>query len=82
MALHLEDQRREEIEKIVTEKLKEALSSDGLISEAMKMDERFVYIGKEIYALKTDIKQLREDLNKLLERDILRALERLKQEIE
>jgi len=82
VALHLEDQRREEIEKIVTEKLKEALSSDGLISEAMKMDERFVYIGKEIYALKTDIKQLREDLNKLLERDILRALERLKQEIE
>ena len=81
MALHLEDQRREEIEKIVTEKLKEALSSDGLISEAMKMDERFAYIGKDIYTIKNDVQKLREESDKLLERDILRALEKLKQEI-
>jgi len=60
--IHLDDADREEIEKIVTEKIKEALGSGGLISDAMQMDERFVYVGKEVYALKNDIKKLREDL--------------------
>ena len=60
--IHLDDADREEIEKIVTEKIKEALGSGGLINDAMQMDERFVYVGKEVYALKNDIKKLREDL--------------------
>jgi hypothetical protein len=86
--IHLDDEDRveieeiitEKIEEIITEKIKEALGSGGLISESIKMDERFAYLGKEVYVIKSDIKKLREDLNKLLERDILRALERLKQD--
>ena len=62
---------REEIEKIITEKIKEALGSGGLISESMKMDERFTYLGKEVYIIKSDINKLREDLDKLLERNIM-----------
>jgi len=79
--IHLNDEDRKEIEKIITGKIKEALATDGLISDAMKMDERFAYIGKDIYTIKNDIQKLREDSDKLLERDILRALEKLKQEI-
>ena len=71
---------RGEIEKIITEKIKAALDSGGLISDAMKMDERFGYVGKIIYTIQDDVNKLRADLNKLLERDILRALERLKQD--
>ena len=78
--IHLNDEDRKEVEKIVTEKIKEALASDGLISDAMKMDERFTYLGKELYAIRIDMKKLREDLDGHFERDILRALERLKQE--
>ena len=76
----MDDEDRVEIEEIITQKIKEALGSGGLISESIKMDERFAYLGKEVYIIKSDIKKLREDLNKLLERDILRALERLKQD--
>jgi hypothetical protein len=55
-----ESLRREEIGQIITEK--EALASGGLISDAMMMDERFAYVGKEVYIIKNDIKKLREDL--------------------
>ena len=54
--------RREEIDKIVTEKIKEALADGGLINDAMKTDERFAYVGKEVFVLKDDIKRLREEL--------------------
>jgi len=54
--------RREEIDKIVTEKIKEALADGGLINDAMKTDERFAYVGKEVFVLKDDIKRLKEEL--------------------
>ncbi len=54
--------RREEIDKIITEKIKEALADGGLINDAMKTDERFAYVGKEVYMIKDDIKKLRENI--------------------
>jgi hypothetical protein len=54
--------RKEEIDKIITEKIKEALADGGLINDAMKTDERFAYVGKEVFVLKDDIKKLKENL--------------------
>jgi hypothetical protein len=54
--------RKEEIDKIVTEKIKEALADGGLINDAMKTDERFAYVGKEVFVLKDDVKRLKEEL--------------------
>ena len=82
MVINLDGKDREEIEKIIAAKIEEALADDGIIRHAMQMDERFVYVGKEIFAIQNGVKRLREDLNKLLERDVLRALERLKQDTE
>jgi len=82
VVIHLDDKDREEIERVITEKIKQALLSGGPISDATKIDSRLTYLGKEVCIIQIEIKKLREDLNKLLERDILRALERLKQDIE
>ena len=47
---------REEIARIVDEKIRKALLSGGLISQSM---ERLGYVGKDIGAVKNDIKKVR-----------------------
>ena len=82
MVIHLDDKDREKIERIITEKNTQALLSGGQTCDATKIDSRLTYLGKEVCIIQIEIKKIREDLNKLLERDILRALERLKQDTE
>jgi hypothetical protein len=72
----LDDGEREEVGRIIEEIIRKALLSGGAISTSL--DERLVYVGKDIHVIKDDINKLRADLDKHFEKH-LKAWERKKQ---
>jgi len=71
----MDNKEREEIRKIIDERIRKSLLQRGLISD--KMDEVHAVIWRDMQTVKADVKKLRSDLDGHFERH-LHALEKRK----